>query len=283
MQKCKNCGAELKPGVKFCTKCGTPIEANKDLESASQNISSKATVEKIKKHSLNYFSWYKDSIINPSEVNYDNKYFGLVSFLINAILVAWSVYIIGHRAISAALRVANEYASVLGGTNSDVVNMPNGLSLYLKLFFVSFLYFAVFLVVGFLCKKYLIDNNVKIFDYANQLASFSNSMIILEIIMVLVIFVAMPSNIANLDSFSDWSLVKFLIVLLVLMSNIWLVSYVASIIVDKGKMKLDRIYVAVITLILNSAVLYFVFKLMYDSLASQYSSLGWGAFKGVLG
>lgn len=82
MQKCKNCGAELKPGVKFCTKCGTPIEANQDLESASQNISSKATVEKIKKHSLNYFSWYKDSIINPSEVNYDNKYFGLVSFLI---------------------------------------------------------------------------------------------------------------------------------------------------------------------------------------------------------
>lgn len=286
MQKCKNCGAELKPGMKFCTKCGTPVDnINTKRNSTSfgtVSIDKKQTVEQIKKHSLNYFSWYKDSIIRPSDVKYDNKYFGLISLLLNAIIVAWAFYIVGHRTIVAAVETANQYSNLLG-RSSDSINVPNGLSLYLKLLIITALYFAIFLLVGFVCKKYLINNRTNIFDYANQLASFSNSMVILEFVIAIVLLMSMPSNVSSFTSYSNWSSVKLLIVLIVLIANIWMVSYIASIVIDKGLLKIDKIYVAVITLIVNSAVLYFVYRMVYNSLISQYPALSSGIIKGVWG
>jgi len=275
MEKCKNCGAELKPGVKFCTKCGTPVEENNVVANQpTPKKNNNETMEKIKKHSMNYFSWFKESIVNPSNVNYDNKYFGLVSLLLNAILVAYSFYVLGHQLVSSLMEMLNEAAGMFSQNSSDRVVLPNGLSLYLKLLFITAVYFAIFLLVGFVCKKYLVNKSTDLFNYANQLASFSNSMIILEIIMSLFLLMVIPSNIAELSSLEGYgSAFIFLIILLVLMTTIWSVSYISSIVIDAGKMKLDKIYVAVITLILNSAVLFFVFKMIFNSLVAQYSNL----------
>lgn len=275
MEKCKNCGVELKPGVKFCTKCGTPVvENNVVANQSAPNKNNNETMEKIKKHSINYFSWFKESIVSPSKVNYGNKYFGLVSLLLNAMLVAYSFYVLGHQLVGSLMEMFNEAAGMFSQNSSDRVVLPNGLSLYLKLLFITAVYFAIFLLVGFACKKYLVNKNTDLFNYANQLASFSNSMIILEIIMSLFLLMVIPSNIAELSSLEGYkSAFIFLIILLVLMTTIWSVSYISSIVIDAGKMKLDKIYVAVITLILNSAVLFFVFKMIFNSLVAQYSNL----------
>lgn len=274
MEKCKNCGAELKPGIKFCTKCGTPVDDSvKPTKKESENKNNE-TMEKIKNHSLNYFAWFKESIVSPSKVNYDNKYFGLVSILLNAMLVAYSFYVLGHQIVSSIMEMFNEAANIFDRTASNRVALPNGISLYLKLLFITAIYFAVFLLVGFACKKYLVDKDTDLFGYANQLASFSNSMIILEIIMSLFLIMVVPSNIAELSSFDSYrSSFVFLIILLTLMSTIWSVSYIASIVIDAGKAKIDKIYVAAITLILTSAVLFFVFKMVFNSLVAQYSNL----------
>lgn len=292
MQKCQNCGADLKPGVKFCTKCGTPVAAADMTGTTNQSApatrsaqpqQTNETIDKLKKHSLNYFAWYKNSITKPSNVNYDNKYFGLVSLLINVLLVAYSFYILGNRVLTTVLDGVSQASSMFGSSNSDQVSVPSGMSLYFKLFLVVLAYFAVFLIVGFVCKKYLLNKNTDFFNYSNQLASFSNSMIILEIIMVLVLLATVPTSVETFSSFSSWGSLKFLVVLLVLMSNIWSVSYIASIVIDKGQMQLDKIYVGVVTLIVNSVVLYFVFKMILNSLQSQYAMSSLKALQGVLG
>ena len=36
--KCSKCGAELKSGQKFCTKCGTPVNVNNQPQAAAKQM-----------------------------------------------------------------------------------------------------------------------------------------------------------------------------------------------------------------------------------------------------
>ncbi|MQS76230.1 zinc ribbon domain-containing protein [Companilactobacillus halodurans] len=310
MKKCKHCGAPLKPGDKFCVKCGTPVEddtvertvtdnpsnnstrrtiddtvqsVHSATAAAAENINSNETFQTIKKHSLNYFSWYKDSIINPSKVNYENKYYGLVSLLLNVILVSFAIYIIGNRILSFVFESLETAFNYLGSDNSTSTSIPTGMFLYSRLFFIVLVYFAIFLLVGFLCKKYLVSQKTDFFNYSNQLASFSNVMIILELILSLYLLVSVPKDFSGVTGASILGILKFVAVIIVLMSSVWMVAYISSIVSDYGKMRLDKIYVAVITTILCNIVLYFVFKMVFASIQANYSSIGQNIINGVIG
>ena len=75
MKKCKKCGADLKPGIKFCTKCGTPVDGDVESDSTvtisekkKESAINSETMDNIKKHSLNYFPKLQEQIshtINP--------------------------------------------------------------------------------------------------------------------------------------------------------------------------------------------------------------------------
>jgi Predicted membrane protein len=162
MIKCPNCGTSLKEGTKFCTKCGTTItEAVETTGNASDKVATKPNNEKMdsfKKNSLNYFQWFKNTIKHPSEVEQDNQYFGLVSFLINALLIAYSFYILGNKILTMVITGMQDSMGILGYEESTPkMDIPTGISLYLKLFFVVLAYFLIFILIGFLAKKYFID------------------------------------------------------------------------------------------------------------------------------
>lgn len=286
MQKCKNCWAVLSPNSKFCTKCGTPVaEVGNNTNGAYQpqrSIVSERNVNNLKERSINYFGWFKNSLKKPSQVDYDNKYYGLISLVINALLVAWAIYTFGYRSVMTGMDAVNSARYYFGGSASQS-GFPDGIQLFLNLFLMALVYYAVFLIVGFLCKKYMVNNEIDIFSYSTELASFSNSMLLINLLIVISLLMFMPSNINNFNASSLLGSLKFLIVLIVLSSNIWVVSYISSIVVDQVKMNLDKIYVAVITLVVNSAVLYFVFKMIYNALVAKYSSYGMGMFGRVLG
>lgn len=50
--KCKKCGAEIEPGSKFCTECGTPVEENsvKQESGFKQDTHEEKLVKKAKYH-----------------------------------------------------------------------------------------------------------------------------------------------------------------------------------------------------------------------------------------
>jgi hypothetical protein len=118
-----------------------------------------------------------------------------------------------------------------------------------------------------------------LYKYSNELAGFSNSLIIVEIITILSLLVSLPSN---FDGFgmAQLGVFKFLIILIVVHTTIWLVSYISSIVISNGKMKLDKIYIAVLTLIADNIVLYFVGRIISNSLIAKYSI---GLLNGLLG
>jgi len=284
MNKCKNCGAELKPGIKFCTKCGAPIEDSNMSESVSRSNNVKPTrttrsdpnnetIEKLKKHSLNYFDWYKNSIKNPTNVDNENKYNGLITLLLNAILVAYSFYIVINKLLTAAKTEVSQSADAFGLGSAVKLDLPTGFPLYLRIFFVAVLYYVIFLLVGFACKKYLINKKETVFDYSNQLGSYSSSLVILQLVVALFLLISIPTDINSISSVSVLGSFQFLMVLIVIITNVWNVAYTASIIMDNVKTHLDKIYVGVITLLANNIVLYLIFKIVLNSATSKYTEI----------
>lgn len=280
MEKCKFCGAELKPGIKFCTKCGTPVGADKPTRSSQTNHSNSAratqantneTIDKIKNHSLNYFSWYKNAIMNPSIVDDSNKYNGLITLLLNVILVAYSFYIVFNRVFLAVKTGANQTMEYFG--SSMKLDIPTGFSLFMRLFLIVLAYYGVFLLIGFFCKKMMINKDEDIFKYSNQLGSFSSSLIALQLLMAVFLLVSIPKDLTAVSSFSVLDSFEFVIVLVAILSAIWSVAYIASMILDEGKARFDKIYVAVITLLLNNVMLYFLFKMFLNSTVNKYSDI----------
>lgn len=281
MQKCKNCGAILKPGVKFCTKCGTPVdgvvsEEREENNNISKSISNNETIDNIKKHSLNYFAWYKKSISKPSEVDYSNKFFGLASIIISALIGTFAFYAILNKLFSTAKTAVNAASEYAASSLSNSL-IPTGFKLYFQLFLMVLAYYAVLILVGFVCKKYLINRSTNLFDYMNQLGGYGNSMIIFQLLLVIFLLMIIPSDLNSVSALSAASIsalgsFKFLVILMMIISSIGIVSYVGSIIIVKGSTNLDKIYVGIITLVLSSAVLYFVFQIIASSLLSKYIS-----------
>lgn len=284
MEKCKNCGADLKPGDKFCKKCGTPVDeihvSNGETTSKSTSeIKNNETIANLKKHSLNYFTWYKDSLLKPSIVKNDNKYFGLTTLLLNAILAAYAIFTVLDKLFLAAKdaledTAISDYSTI---AKEMKLNIPTGFSLYFQILMLAVLYYIVFLIVGFVCKKYLVDQKVSLFDYANQLGSYSSSLIVAQIIMAILLLMSVPGDLTSLQSmsalFSLLGSIKFVVVVLAVISSIWTVAYVSSIVLEKAQANMDKIYVAVITLLLNNLVLYLVYKMIANSMISKYYTL----------
>lgn len=260
MEKCKNCGADLQPGVKFCGKCGAPVdgsmENNSTMASRLTRANNSETIDSIKHHSLNYFSWYKKSISKPSVVDNNNKYFGIVSIVISILLASFAFYSIASKVFAGAESVINEASRYY--SNLSNVGVPTGFKLYFQLFLMVVVYYAVFILIGFLCKKNLIDKDITIFDYTNQLGSYGNSIMIVQLLLVLFLLVT------GMSSFMA------LIVFMMILSSISAVAYIGSMIVTKSKAKLDKIYVAMITLFASNVVVSIIFMITARSMISRY-------------
>ncbi|WP_125589094.1 zinc ribbon domain-containing protein [Companilactobacillus jidongensis] len=283
MIKCPNCGAENKTGVKFCTKCGMQLSGDDAAKpSANTNGSPQASerIQVFKKHSLNYFEWFTKSLKNPSIVKNGNKYFGLVTLLLNSILVAYIFHILGNKILVAFVEQANELMNTFNRDSSSISAIPTGLSLYLRLLMIVLIYNVIFSLVGFLSKKYLIGDNISLSGYLNQLGSYSNGMLVVDIISIIILWITLPTDFSMIES--HYGFIYVFIFAISLLSLIWSIAFIGSILISDGKSKMDKIYVAVLAEIIVGIVLFIVLKGVYSSVAANYSSIGSGMLQGIL-
>lgn len=273
MNNCTKCGAQLAQGMKFCTKCGQKVfiaETQNVATTINMTVNKNQSIAALKKHSANYFAWLKQSIVDPSSDKDDNQYFGVISFLIHALLVSFGVFHIENGVLTQFQQAIQSSSLVESFTTGIGLTFKIGLPLFFKLFAGMAFFYAVYLGIGFFTKKCLADPKINFFNYTNTLARYSNVLIGLEAIFVGLIMVLFPSN------FSETNINSVVVVMfltLIIGSAAWSAAYVASIVIDKAKMKINKIYVAMIALISSNAVMWIVAKFMMDGFAEKYSNI----------
>lgn len=284
MIKCPNCGAENKAGVKFCTKCGTQLSGDasatttNNATQASQQASERIQV--LKKHSRNYFQWFTKSLKGPSMVVNDNKYFGLVTLLLNSALVAYIFHILWNKILVTFVEAANELINTFGRSSSSVSAIPTGFSLYIRLLLIVLIYNAIFALVGFSSRKYLVGDNISLSGYLNQLGSYSNAMLIVDIISIILLWVTLPTDLSAIEN--HYGFIYIFIFALSVLTLIWSIAFIGSILISDGKSKMDKIYVAALAQIIVGIVLFIVLKGVYSSVAANYSSIGTSVVQGLI-
>lgn len=273
MITCPNCGAANKKGVKFCPKCGTRLSGeDTDNNSKASSTQTSERIQTLKKHSMNYFEWFVNSIKSPSVVSNENKYFGLVTLLLNSFLVAYIFHVLGNRILVTIVDAANGFLNAFNQDTSSTAAIPTGFSLYVRLLMIVLIYNAIFVLIGFLSRKYLIGENIGLSSYLNQLGSYSNSMLIADVISIVLLWVTIPADFSTIET--NHGFIYVFIFALSLLSLMWSIAFIGSILISANKAKMDKIYVAIIAEIVVGIVLYIIFKGVYSSVAANYSSLG---------
>ncbi|TPR50396.1 zinc ribbon domain-containing protein [Apilactobacillus micheneri] len=284
MKKCPKCGASVDSSSKFCTNCGYSFmnndqsQMNNQQNNTQDNIN--RNVENVKKYSNGYFSWFMKSIKKPSEsIENTHTYYGLTSFIISAVLIAFSLY----NTISSFVSVIKDYGikekfiseaadnlsaadssleSSSGDSGKAFIPFMNRFVKFMndsyKMNFLKALIFIiiimiVWLAIGFFAKKLSSNNKLSIFNYLNKLAEYTNYIIIIEI------FIALFSIVGN--SYSNIMIIIVLLSLLIpLIYNIGLSFLISKDI--KGKM--DKLYVMPVAILIDLIIAYEIIKYFFN-------------------
>lgn len=270
---CPKCGNQLKEGAKFCPKCGAQIAQNAQANTASNNGQAQAAtnenVEKAKQMSSSYFTWFLDTIKAPSKaVKAENKYFGLVSFIISTVIsVLMSVtyfgklYDIANNSSNPDFKGITYYINGAVGTElerltssytkDDFLNTISSTAGKVDLLVV--LMIAAFVLVGFIGKQIISKSENKKVDflqYMNKLAAFTNISNILLLVSLIALFVQ-----------GAYAAGFVLIVLIIT----WINSFnglTYSIVSDNENSKFDKLHVAGLAILAIYVVLYVLFKVL---------------------
>lgn len=275
VENCTSCGAKLQPGVKFCTKCGSRVQMatqpmNMNTSPASTAAMPKMANEKmdqLKKQSMNYFGWYLETIKHPSKVVNESKYFGLVSFLLHTIVFSYAFYAFLNSMFTPFAKYLAAEKSTFGFMSAAV---PTGMDLYFKIFPLVLAGFVMFIAVGFVCKKFMVDPQTDMFSYTNQLATYSNSLLIAELLIALFIAVSMPGSLTAQGPNELIRNVEMLSLLFFIVPGFFAIAYTASIIVDRAQVKIDKIYVVLIAVMSNTVVFFIIMNIVRGQAQGKY-------------
>ncbi|WKN28645.1 zinc-ribbon domain-containing protein [Apilactobacillus kunkeei] len=264
---CPKCGNQLKEGAKFCPKCGAQIAQNAQSNTASNNGQAQAAtnenVEKAKQMSSSYFTWFLDTIKAPSKgIKAENKYFGLVSFIISAVIsVLMSVTFFGKLVDLANSSTGSDFntatylikAGIDGmvgasseSTFSSIINTISG-----KFDFLVVIMIVAFVLIGFVAKQVILkDEKIDFFEYMSQLASFTNISNILLLVALLGLFV------------QGINALGFVFIVLTMTWINSLAGLIYSVVSGNGKSKMDKLHVAALAILAIYVVLYVLFKVL---------------------
>lgn len=279
MNNCSNCGSTMNAGIKFCTKCGSKMSSD---EVASVAGNSNVTMDNFKRQSSNYFAWVKQTVLDPSKVSTGNKYFGLISFLIHALLVTFAVYRVENGILTPIAKGLSSSQSSLGdlGRKADIAT---GGQLFFKLFFISIIFYAIFLGIGFLAKKFLVNKQTNFFDYVNKLATYSNALMAVELLLALAMLIFMPADISTGSISGFTKAMEIMFLLFIVIGACWDVAYVATFVIEKAQMKWNKIYVAMLSLVASNLAVWFMINHIISTLQSKFSSILTEVFKQLMG
>lgn len=262
---CPNCGAKLKPGAKFCTSCGYDLtQFNARSQQTSQGSSqgqsthqrvSNPNVEAAKNYSTNYFSWLWDSIKHPSQTDLSvNKFFGATSFVVSALLIGLISMVGLYRIINAINSFESDLGSLFSefsGTSSSseaaseaASSSPtgSGFSIFLKIFIITLIFTAMFVLVGWLVRRYMIgDEKETYLGFATRLAGYTNFSLIF--LLLALVFIALLNALAG---------GALLFLFLSLAITTFSIGYSYTILEFKQTRGLDKVYALLIALIADS-------------------------------
>ena len=138
MNKCPNCGSDIKEGAKFCTSCGYQlVQGNVNNTVNTTNADrAKQTVDadKMKEVSMNYWDWLVTSWKHPFKVETGEKYTGLVTLAIEGIFFALSVMILVRKIAGAFVESSNSIMSFFSGGSSSSTSNPVGFNVFVVFF-----------------------------------------------------------------------------------------------------------------------------------------------------
>lgn len=245
-------------------------------QNQNEPMQNNQTFENFKKHSSNYFAWFVNSLKRPSQVDQKNKFFGLISFAINSVLMAWILYLLVSRVFQIVTDMIQTLSEQFGSSSSyyDSSDTISGGSIFLIMLITVIICFAVFLGVGFLCKKFLAHDEPSMLTYANTLGSYSNSMIAVEVVTVLFLLIALPRDlsISIIDSIAKMAGVALLLIGLIMI--IFSIAFIASLVNENGRTSIDGIYVALIGYFASNVVMAIVFRIVFNGIFSDSESMG---------
>ncbi|WP_010624549.1 zinc ribbon domain-containing protein [Companilactobacillus versmoldensis] len=252
MNMCSSCSAPRDETDTFCKKCGVNFQALNNYQAGS--VRKGFQIDQ-------YFKWFFSTIRKPDELVSVDKSFGFISMGIQALLMSLVVFALGDEFLKSFIYIFNSFFN----QNESYFDIHGGFSLFSGLLVISIIYFGIYMITGWLCKKLFVNQEITIDSYVNQLASYSNVAIVIEIALIILIMASRP--VVHGDTLSYKAVFKFfknLVFFVILLSNYWNIAFIASIVIEKGKSIRDRMYGAIIGVMVSGSAVYLLMKIVLN-------------------
>lgn len=303
MKYCTHCGAEIPAGAKFCVTCGQPVQSKTkavptqpdatvatkstvvtttptkvtEKAAASHNGKDQATtvavnpevaarINDTKKFATNYWRWLVTSLKAPFATDQrTHAYFGVVSFVLLALINALSFYVLLRHFEQAVIADGVSISSIgeLFGLSTT------GTSLFTFGTFLKFVFLYLIIYAGAILISYVMQigsQHITIFDYTNRYAHTSNYVFVPALIALLVAFLSPTTVTANSSDVvtAFLSSIPLFIGALLVESIVLHIGMIASVLKTTQE-KFDRIYRALGAVILTGIFNYIVLDLALQS------------------
>jgi len=272
---CPHCGNELKPDAKFCPKCGyalgatteptTPTDPERPAAQAAASqpqpqaqpepTAAPSGPNKFQKFSGNYFSWYLETLRHPSQPRVDaHRFFGLISLLVEALLLVLTFMLLGQKAINLANRMmssfddSTQFASYL---NLNGVLFKTGLILFLIIVFIL----AIYVGIAYAFRRVMTNLPLNFWDFTNQFAGTTNLLMIFNLITFLLGLITGSGNFSSLT---------ILMIFMIPANLILNAAFIFIIVDDVDHSRMDKFY-TVLLAELSLVVALFIFSLIIGS------------------
>lgn len=236
MNKCPNCGSDIKEGAKFCTSCGYQLaqgNVNNTVNTTNTTNVDRARqtvdTDRMKEVSMSYWDWLVTSWKHPFKVQAGEKYTGLVTLAIEGVMFALSVMILVRKIAGAFVESSNSIMSFFSGGSSSSTSNPVGFNVFVVFFLAVFI--AALAIIGAVL--------------LNEVAHKTSSLVLLNAVLFVYSFIV--SN-ASVNS------VVLIDVVLGLMSMIWVIG-ILSVAFELKETKMDNIYVGLVIYIAHIIII----------------------------
>lgn len=250
MKICQKCSQENDDNNQFCIGCGSAFETK-----TTKNLNTDEVILQVK--AQHYWKWLLNSWKNPSKVQDNARWYGIITLTIEAIFFAIGVGHYVNLSGSYASNALSSLGAAFGQSNSAATNIM-GIGHYLTLIVVCVLAALAMIGVTFIFYNNVSLTKVKFIPFTNQIVHYSGSLVLVNFVFML--FAYLCTNITSVALG-----VSFLLLLMVI---IWNLAFLTSLMAVKDQGRFDGIYAALIVYIINTIIYWISFGIESQQIGS---------------